>query len=165
MSGDTHNILLYGVSLGAIILFFYKARIVINCNFDKYLVISYIQKFYYGLLRTFVFKNQFLDSMQVSTQRTVRHLWLPLFMVFVLCACIISPVSWAESQQQEIELEPESKPEPSEDDKLITGLLTDLIRNDFLSLSPVFPERLSPTGSDAYPSIILHGPPAPHYPV
>ena len=86
-------------------------------------------------------------------------------MVFVLCACITSPVSWAESQQQEIELESEREPEPSEDDKLIAGLLPDQSVNEFLSLSTLFPERLSPTGGDAYPSIALHGPPAPEYSV
>ena len=86
-------------------------------------------------------------------------------MVFVLCACITSPVSWAESQQQEIELESEREPESSEDDKLIAGLLPDQSVNEFLSLSTLFPERLSPTGGDAYPSIALHGPPAPEYSV
>jgi len=103
--------------------------------------------------------------MQVSTQRTVQHLWLPLLMVFLLSACFISPVSWAESQQQEIELESESETESSEDDNSIAGLLPDLIVNEFLSLSTIFPETLSLAGSDAYLSIILHGPPAPEYPV
>ena len=103
--------------------------------------------------------------MQDSTQRTVQHLWLLLLMVFVLCACITSPVSWAESQQQEIELESEREPESSEDDKLIAGLLPDQSVNEFLSLSTLLPERLSPTGGDAYPSIALHGPPAPEYSV
>ena len=86
-------------------------------------------------------------------------------MVFVLGACIASPVSWAESQLQEIELECEKEPESSDDNNLITGLLPDLIVNEFLSLFPILPETLSPTGSDAYPSITLHGPPAPEYPV
>ena len=86
-------------------------------------------------------------------------------MVFVLGACIISPVSWAESQQQKIELEFESESESSDDDNLITVLSPDPVGNEFLSFSSIFPERLSPTGSDAYPSIILHGPPAPDYPV
>ena len=103
--------------------------------------------------------------MQDSTQRTVQHLWLLLLMVFVLCACITSPVSWAKSQQQEIELESEREPESSEDDKLIAGLLPDQSVNEFLSLSTLLPERLSPTGGDAYPSIALHGPPAPEYSV
>jgi len=86
-------------------------------------------------------------------------------MVFVLCACTTSPVSWAESQQTEIELEFESEPESSEGDNFITVLLPDLVVNEFLSFSSIFPERLSPTGSDAYPSTALHGPPAPEYPV
>lgn len=86
-------------------------------------------------------------------------------MVFVSCAYTISPVSWAESQQQVIELESESEPSSSEDDKLIPALFPDLIVTEFQSLSALFPERLSPTGGDAYPSIALHGPPAPEYPV
>jgi len=103
--------------------------------------------------------------MEASTQRTVQHLWLPLLVVFVLCAGLVSPVSWAESQQQAIELESESAPESSDDDPLITGLLHDLVVNKFLSLSSILTETLSLTGSDAYPSIALHGPPAPDYPV
>ena len=91
--------------------------------------------------------------------------WLPLLMVFVLCAGIISPVSWAESQQQVIELESESTPESSDDDPLLAGLLPDLTVNKLLSLSSILTETLSLTGSDAYPSIALHGPPAPDYPV
>ena len=106
-----------------------------------------------------------LDIMQVSTQRTVRNLWLLLIMVFVLCAGIISPVSWAGSQQQEIELESESEPEPSADDPLMTGFLPDQFTNELLQFPPIHPETLSHTGSDAYPGITLHGPPAPEYPV
>jgi len=86
-------------------------------------------------------------------------------MVFVLSACIVSPVSWAESQQQEIELEFESEPESFDDDTSNKVLLPDSLVNEFLSFSLIFPERLSPAGSDAYPSITLHGPPAPEYPV
>ena len=104
--------------------------------------------------------------MQASTQNTVHHLWLPLLMVFVLCAGITNPVCWAESQQQEIELESEDEPNSSEGDKLTAGFIPGLIANDFLPYSPALPETLSlVTGSDAYPSIILHGPPAPEYPV
>jgi len=110
------------------------------------------------------FKNHSPDKMQVSTQRTVQHLWHLLLMVFVLSACFVSPVSLAESQQQEIELESESEPSSSEGDNLIAGRLPDLIANEFLS-SSIIPNTLSPTGSDAYPSLILHGPPAPEYPV
>jgi hypothetical protein len=86
-------------------------------------------------------------------------------MVFVLCAGIISPVSSAENQQQAIELESGSAPESSDDDPLLTGLLPDLIVNKLLSLSSILSETLSLTGSDAYPSIALHGPPASNYPV
>ena len=81
-------------------------------------------------------------------------------MVFVLCAGMISPVSWAESQQQVIELESESEPESSDDDQLHTGLLPGLIGNKSLSLSPVLSETRLLSGSDAYPGFALHGPPA-----
>jgi hypothetical protein len=103
--------------------------------------------------------------MEASTQRTVQHLWLPLLVVFVLCAGLVSPVSWAESQQQVIELESESESESSDDDPLNTGLLPGLAVTKFLSLSSILAETLSLTGSDAYPSIALHGPPAPEYSV
>ena len=103
--------------------------------------------------------------MQVSIQNIVQKLWLPLLIVIVLCAGIISPVSWAENQQQVIELELECEPESSDDDPLHTGFLPDLIVNRFQSLSHALPETLSLTGSDAYPSIALHGPPARNYPV
>ena len=103
--------------------------------------------------------------MQVSTQRSVQHLWFPLLMVLVLATCVLSPVSWAESQQQGMTLESESELESSGDDQLIAGCLPDLIVNEFRELSPIIPATLSPTGSDAYPSITLHGPPVPKYPV
>jgi hypothetical protein len=88
-------------------------------------------------------------------------------MVFVLSACITSPVSWAESQQQEIELESESKPDSPDDDKLITGFIPAQIASGFrLASSTSLTERRLPIiGTDAYPAIILHGPPAPAYPV
>ena len=116
-------------------------------------------------MRAWTFKNQPLDSMQVSTHKIVQKLWLPLLMVIVLCAGIISPVSWAENQQQVIELEFESEPKSSDNDQLLTGLLPAQIANKLLSLSPILPETLSLTGSDAYPSFALHGPPAPDNPV
>lgn len=105
--------------------------------------------------------------MQVPTQRTVQHLWLPLLMVLVLCASITNSVCWAESQQQNTELESEYVPDPSEDDKLKTGFMPGLFVNRFQSFSsPILTERLLPiTDSDAYSSLILHGPPATHHPV
>ena len=104
--------------------------------------------------------------MKVFTQRTLQHLWLPLLTVFVLSASLANPVCWAESQQQEIELGSEEVLDSSEDDKLATGFMPGLIANEFLSFSSVLPERVSPvTVCDAYPSSILHGPPAPDYPV
>ena len=105
--------------------------------------------------------------MQVSTQITVQHLWLPLLMVFVLCAGITNPVCWAECQLQEIELGSENVTDSSEGEKLATGFMPGLFANRFQSfLSPVLTERLVPvTDSDAYSSFILHGPPATHHPV
>ena len=103
--------------------------------------------------------------MQVLTQKSVQHLWLPLLMVLVLAAGVLSPVSWAESHQQGIALESESELESSGDDQPIAGRLPDLTVNGFRELSLLIPETLSPTGSDAYPSITLHGPPVPKYPV
>ena len=105
--------------------------------------------------------------MQVSLQTIVKHLWLPLLMVFVLHASITNSVCWADSQQQEIELESEYVPDSSEDDKLIIGFMLGLIANRFQSFSSsVLTEGLLLiTDSDAYSSAILHGPPATHYPV
>jgi hypothetical protein len=105
--------------------------------------------------------------MRVSTLRTVQHMWLPLLMVFVLCASVTNSVCWAETQQQEIELESEYVPDSSEDDKLITGFMPGLSANRFQSFSSlVLTERLlTVTDSDAYSSFILHGPPATHHPV
>lgn len=114
----------------------------------------------------FSFKNQLLDSMEVSTQRTVQHLWLPLLTVFVLSASLASPVCWAESQLQEIEPGAEDVADSSEDDKLVTGFVPGLFANEFLSFSPVLPDwPSSVTVCDAYPGVILHGPPAADYPV
>jgi hypothetical protein len=94
-------------------------------------------------------------------------MWLPLLMVFVLCASVTNSVCWAETQQQEIELESEYVPDSSEDDKLKTGFIPGLSANKFQSFSSsVLTERLLPvTDSDAYSSFILHGPPATQYPV
>ena len=119
------------------------------------------------MVETVFFKNQFLDSMKVSTQRTVQLLWLPLLLVFVQHASVTDSVFYAESQQQEIELVYEYVADSSEDDKLITGFMPGLIADRFQSLSPPVPtERLLiDTDSDAYSSFILHGPPATHHTV
>ena len=86
-------------------------------------------------------------------------------MVLVLAACVLSPVSWTESQRQAIALESESELEASGDHQPIADRLPVLIVNEFRESSPIIPETLSRTGSDAYPSITLHGPPVPKYPV
>lgn len=103
--------------------------------------------------------------MQAVTQRTVQHMLLPLLMVFVMYAIVISPDCLAEVQQQEIELGSYGEQGSSDDDKLKTGFTLGPTTNDLLSLCPTFSETLSPfIGSDAYPSSILHGPPTPEYP-
>jgi len=100
--------------------------------------------------------------MQVSTHESVQPSWLTLLMVLVLCAGLASPVGWADSQQQVIELQFEELSDSSEDDNLITGFMPDLIPTGFPLPPPVPIERLLPvTGSDAYSSLILHGPPIP----
>ena len=99
--------------------------------------------------------------MQVSTQRTEQYLWLPLLMVLVLGAGFSNPVCCVESQQQTVGLASEDVADSSSDDKLIAGFMSVLGANKFLPVSPVIPERLlTVTGNDAYPSKILHGPPA-----
>jgi hypothetical protein len=86
-------------------------------------------------------------------------------MVFVLCAGIADPVCCAESQQQEFKFESVHGTDPSAEDEWATGFLQGLIAKRFqLYFSPKLTARLSPViGSDAYPGIILHGPPSPDH--
>ena len=99
--------------------------------------------------------------MPVSAQRTMQALWLPLLMALVFGASVSNSVCWAESQYQEIELESEYVPDSSEGDTLITGSMPARNANNLLSVDLNVAQMLSSgTSSDAYPSLILHGPPA-----
>jgi hypothetical protein len=104
--------------------------------------------------------------MRLSPQETVRQLWLPLFLVFVFCIGIGSLATGLESQQLVIELEAGSVPDTAGDKVLSPGILPAPAPREFPSYSSVISTRLSTVvGSDAYPGIILHGPPVPDYAV
>jgi len=93
-------------------------------------------------------------------------MWLPLLVIFVLCVSITNPVLWAETQLQEIELVSEGETDSSDDDKSITGFIPGLTTYDFPSPCRIYSGKQPPVfGSDAYPSSILHGPPAQGFPV
>ena len=94
------------------------------------------------------------------TQNTLRDLWLPLLLAFVLCSSVGNSVVWAESQTQEIELESGYAPDSSEDDTLTSGALPLQNVNDLLLVMNVAELLSAVSGSDAYPGFILHGPPA-----
>ena len=94
----------------------------------------------------------------------MQHLWLPLLMVFVLAACFSNSVCWAESQVQEIELESGYVPDPAEGDTSISGTLPVKYVNDLLLVLNVAEMLSVVSGSDAYPSSILHGPPVTNTP-
>lgn len=97
--------------------------------------------------------------MPIISQRTIQNLWLPLLMVFVLAACFSNPVCCAESQLQEIELESVYEPDSSEGDTSISAVLPVKFANDLLTVLNVAAMLSVVSGSDAYPSSILHGPP------
>ena len=104
-------------------------------------------------------RDQLLDWMELSTQRSVSGLWLTLLLVFVLCASVASTAYLAEVQPQQVELGLEFAPESFEDDEPTTGFVSELLTKELLSLSLSCMDALSVVGSDAYPSSILHGPP------
>jgi hypothetical protein len=90
--------------------------------------------------------------------------WLPLLLMFVLCACLTGQVSWAESQQQKIELQSEGKPVPPDNGNRVSDFLPHSVANEFLPACSVTPEMLPPAGCDTCLSITLHGPPDRYYP-
>ena len=95
----------------------------------------------------------------------MQALWLPLLMALVFGASVSNSVCWAESQYQEIELESEYVPDSSEGDTLISGSMPARNANNLLSATLNVAQLPSlGTGSDAYPSLILHGPPASNHP-
>ncbi|MDH3888760.1 MAG: hypothetical protein OEV12_02900 [Gammaproteobacteria bacterium] len=99
--------------------------------------------------------------MELSTQTSVTGLWLTLLLVFALCASAASPAYLAEVQLQQVELGLEFDPDSFEDDETSTGFVSELLTKELLPLSLSCMVALSVVGSDAYPSITLHGPPVP----
>ena len=85
--------------------------------------------------------------------------WLALLMVFVFAVCASSSVCWAESQVQEIELESGYVSDSSAGDTSISANLAVMYLNDLLLVLNVAETLSVVSGSDAYPSSILHGPP------
>ena len=86
--------------------------------------------------------------------------WLALLMVFVLAVCASNSVCWAESKVQEIELESGYVSDSSAGDTSISATLPVKYLNDLLLVLNVAEMLSVISGSDAYPSSILHGPPA-----
>lgn len=86
-------------------------------------------------------------------------MWLPLALILVFCVCIYNQVGSAESRQG-IETVPGSS-----DAESVTGFIASLHAGSLLFPFPVEVKILPlVTGSDAYPSVIVHGPPARYYP-
>jgi hypothetical protein len=134
--------------------------------FDKDSVIGYIVKFHWHCLAIQAFNGKTPLSMQVTTSRTVPPLWLPLLMVLVLCTGITNPVYCVEGQQQEFELEAEAFAVSSEDEGLAGDYTPGRVVSGLQYISPCPDGKVSPLiGSDAYPGMILHGPPFPNYSV
>jgi hypothetical protein len=89
----------------------------------------------------------------------MQHLWLPLLMVFVLYATVCHSVCRAESQYQEIELGSGYAPDSSADDRLTSGIPPVKYVNNLLLVMNAAEQLSVVSGSDAYPSSILLGPP------
>ena len=100
--------------------------------------------------------------MEQSTQRSVQNVWLTLLLVLVLCASVASPVSLAEVQVQQVELESGFVPDAPEDGESIIASTVVVVKQSLL-LSPFGGEAPSIFGSDAYPCTTLHGPPVPNH--
>jgi hypothetical protein len=102
-------------------------------------------------------------SMRLSTE-TVRQMRLPLLVVFIFCASIANLATGQKSHPLVIELEAEGDPHSPAGGVRVAGIKPDVIPRGFYSYALVHSTRLSTVaGSDAYPSIILHGPPVPGY--
>ena len=85
---------------------------------------------------------------------------LPLLVVFIFCAGIANPAAGLRSHSLVIELEAEGSPGSPEGQVLVAGSKPDVKPREFYSYTRASSTRLSTVaGSDAYPSIILHGPP------
>lgn len=94
----------------------------------------------------------------------MQHLWLPLLMVFVLATGFSNSVYWAETQYQEFKLESGYVPDASEGDMSTSGTLPVKYLYDLLLVLNVAELMSVVSGSDAYPSSILHGPPVTNTP-
>ncbi len=105
--------------------------------------------------------NELMPVVHLKPSYTI---WLMLLMAIVLGVSLSSQASLAECQQTELKLDSKSAPDTSGDDSRGNICEQVLIANEFQSFSrPDFPERPVPvTNSDAYASLILHGPPATH---
>ena len=97
--------------------------------------------------------------MEPSTQRSWQSLQLTLLLIFFLCGSSASPVTLAEVQPQQLVPGSEFAPDTFEDDESSNDFVNELLTKEFLSLSLSCVAALSLAGSDAYPSITLHGPP------
>ncbi len=100
--------------------------------------------------------------MPVIHQKPSCWIWFMLLMAIVLSTSLSSQASLAECHQIEIKLDSKSAPDTSGDDYRGNTCEQGFIASEFQSFSrPNFPERPVPvTNSDAYASLILHGPPA-----
>jgi len=103
-------------------------------------------------------------AMPVVHQKPVCWLWLMLLMVIALGISISSQASLSECQQVEIKLDTKSAPDTSGNEDRGNICEQVLIANESRLFSHLnFLERSVPvTDSDAYASLILHGPPATH---
>jgi hypothetical protein len=95
----------------------------------------------------------------------MQHLWLPLLIVFVLFSTVCNPLCWTQSQYQEIEMVSGYIPDSTEGDRLSVASLPVKNTGDLLLVLNVAELMSVVSGSDAYPSSILHGPPVTNSPV
>lgn len=105
--------------------------------------------------------------MPIVHQKNLRLIWLTLLTAIVLCASVTSQANWAECQQTKIELKSEANANTSSDDDNTSGCALGLIATGLQSFSSpnINESPLAVTHSDAYASLILHGPPAIHHQV
>ena len=99
--------------------------------------------------------------MEPSTQRSWQCLQLTLLLIFFLCGSVASPVITEEVQPQQLLLGSEFAPDTFEDEESSNDFVNELLIKEFLSLSLFCMAAQLLVGSDAYPSITLHGPPVP----
>ena len=105
--------------------------------------------------------------MPIVHHKNLRLIWLTLLTAILLSASLTSQANWVECQQTKIELKSEANTNTSSDDDSISSCALGLIATGLQSFSsPNISENpLAVTHSDAYASLILHGPPATHHQV